>query len=90
MSLIDFAQLGGVVLMAVILYKVVNRFLDSQKKRDEQFIVFISKQEDNFDDLVKNHIHEDTQAKHDLEKSHQILSTTIRELLKWLEKNGRK
>ncbi len=75
--------------MAVILYKIVNRFLDSQKKRDEQFIGFITKQEDNFDNLVKNHLHEDTKAKHTLEKSHLILSNTIELLRQWLMKNGK-
>ena len=90
MSLIDFAQLGGVILMAGILYKVVNRFLDSQKKRDEQFLGFITKQEDNFNEIIKNHLHSDTEAKNKLEQSHQRLAMTIENLLKWLDKNNKK
>ena len=88
MSLLDLAQYGGMVLMAGILYKVVRSFLCAQKKRDEQFLGFITKQEDNFNDIVKNHLHADTEAKKELEKSHLRLAMMIENLLKWLEKNN--
>ncbi len=79
MNLVDFIQLGigGVAIVALVI--VVKEFLK-----------FMKKQEDNFSDLIKNHLHDDIDSRNKLEKSHQRLAMMIEQLIKWLEKSNHK
>lgn len=77
MSLVDLAQFGAVIFIAGVLYFVIKEFLK-----------FMRKQEDNFTEIIKNHLHDDTEAKNKLEQSHLKLAMMIEHLIKWLAKNN--
>ena len=79
MNLIDFAQLGVAGVSLIIILFIVREFLK-----------FLKRQEDNFNEIIKNHLHSDVEAKNRLEKSHLKLALTIEKLLKWLKKNNSK
>ena len=76
MNLIDFVQLGvgGIAVVALVI--VVKEFLK-----------FLKRQEDNFTEVIKNHLHTDTEAKNKLEQAQIRLADMIELLLNWLRKN---
>ena len=78
MNLVDFVQLGvgGIAIAALII--VVKEFLK-----------FLKKQEDNFTDVIKNHLHTDVEAKNKLEQAQVRLADMIEQLLRFLEKNNK-
>ncbi|XOB41806.1 MAG: hypothetical protein ACKKMS_00180 [Candidatus Nealsonbacteria bacterium] len=83
MNLFELAQFGVAIFavgcLAYVITFVVKKFLD-----------FLKRQEDNFTDIIKNHISDDTEAKKQLEKSHVGLTKVIEQLLRFLERNNRK
>lgn len=76
-NLIDYVQLGvaGVAIVAIVIIV-------------KEFLAFVKKQEDNFSELVKNHLEHNTESNNRLERSHDKLATMIDLLIKWLEKNS--
>jgi len=76
-NLIDYVQLGvaGVAIVAIVI--IVREFL-----------AFVKKQEDNFSELVRNHLEHNTESNNKLEQSHNKLATMIELLIKWLDKNS--
>ena len=90
MALTDFIQLGVGGVAVVVAYLIVKEVLKSNKAKDEQFVSFITKQEDSFNEIIKNHLNHDIESRNQLEKSHDKLATMIEQLIKWLEKNNRK
>ena len=78
-NLIDYIQLGvaGIAVVAIVI--IVKEFLK-----------FVKKQEDNFSDLIKNHLGHDIESRHKLEKSHDRLATMIEMLIKWLQNSSHK
>ncbi len=81
-ELSDFIQLGIGGVAVVVSYLIVKEVLRSQRDKDTQFIEFIKRQEDNFNEVVKNHLAHNSQSTRDLEKA-------IRELYFWLKKNNK-
>ena len=77
MALAEFAQFGATIFISAVLYLVVKEFLR-----------FVTKQDENMNLLIKNHLSHDIESRHHLEKSHQKLAFTIEALLKFLEKNN--
>lgn len=77
-NLIDYIQLGvaGIAVVAIVI--IVKEFLS-----------FVKKQEDNFSELIKNHLHNDIESRNQLEKSHQRLADMIEQLIRWLNHNNR-
>ena len=77
MELIEMAQFGvaifSVGVLAYVITFVVNKFLEFQRK-----------QEDNFNEIIKNHLDTDTQAKNKLEQSNIALIKSIEYLTKFL------
>lgn len=83
MDLYNLAQFGVAIFsvgcLAYVITFVVNKFLDFQKK-----------QEDNFTDIIKNHISDDTKAKNRLEQANVGLTKAVEQLIRFLEKNNNK
>jgi hypothetical protein len=79
MNLVDFIQLGvgGIAIVALVI--VVKEFLK-----------FLKKQEDNFTEVIKNHLHTDTEAKNQMNNSFTKLTAVIDQLLRFLERNNKK
>lgn len=84
MELLEIAKLGSVPLLAIVLYLVVQlqikgqqKILDSQKAKDELFIKFIGEQEERFNEVILNHLEEETKAKNDMNVSFTKLSLSI-------------
>lgn len=79
MNLTDFIQLGigGVAIVALVI--IVKEFLK-----------FVKHQEDNFTEVIKNHLHDDTESRNKLEKSHLRLAIMIEQLIKFLESSNNK
>jgi hypothetical protein len=76
-ELLNYAQFGvGIVAIAAIV-TIVKAFLKSIKEKDEQFT-----------EVVKNHLQHDIESRNQLEKSHQRLADMIEQLLRWLERNN--
>jgi hypothetical protein len=72
MNLTDFIQLGIGGILAVIIWLIVQRFLR-----------FVELQENNFTNIITNHLEEQ-------KKAYQELTAVIRELLDYLKsQNGR-
>ncbi len=89
MSELNFLNLGlaGAALLAMIM--VVQYFLKSLKERDEKakerdtlFMNFINKQQEDFQELVKNHITCNTNSMTNLEKSNIRLVDSIQQFIK--------
>jgi len=82
MALNDLAQFGVAIFavgcLAYVITFVVKRFLDFQRR-----------QEDNFNEIIKNHIHTDTEAKNKLEQSQLGLTKMIEQLIRFLERNNK-
>lgn len=78
-NLIDYIQLGvaGIAVVAIVI--IIKEFLK-----------FARKQEDNFSELIKNHLSHDIESKNKLEKSHDRLATMIELLIDWLKSNNQK
>ena len=83
LELADFVQLGLGGVAVVVSYLIVKEVLKSQREKDSQFIGFIKRQEDNFNEVVKNHLKHNAQATIDLEK-------TIKEFYSWLRNNNKR
>ncbi len=79
MALLEFAQFGATIFIAGVLYFVVKEFLK-----------FMKIQEENTNNLVKNHLDSETKAKLKMQRSFDKLSYTIEELLRWLKKSNGK
>lgn len=93
---LDFIQLGIAGIALIVLLLVVRDVMKNNKEimnhiaeKDTRFIEFIKKQEDNFNDMTKNHLHADTEAKNKLEQSNAGLTKVIDQLIRFLEKNNR-
>jgi len=82
MNLYDLAQFGVAIFsvgcLAYVITYVVNKFLSFQKR-----------QEDNFNEIIKNHLNHDMEAKNKLEQSNIGLTKVIEQLTRFLEKNNR-
>jgi len=82
-SLYDIAQFGvaifAVGVLAYVITFVVKRFLDFQRK-----------QEDNFNEIIRNHLQHDTEAKNRLQQSQIELTKMIEQLIRFLENNNKK
>ena len=78
-ELTQFINLGVAGLAVVVIWFIVQRFLN-----------FAERQENNFNEIIKNHLNHDIESRNQLEKSHDRLATMIEQLIKWLEKNNRK
>jgi len=78
-NLIDFIQLGVAGIAVVAMVIIVKEFLK-----------FARRQEDNFSELIKNHLAHDIESRNQLEKSHDKLATMIELLIQWLKNNNRK
>jgi len=81
LDLADFVQLGVGGIAIVSAYLIVKEVLRSQRDKDIQFIGFIKKQEDNFNELVKNHLNHNSEAMRNLEG-------LIKEFYYWFKKNN--
>lgn len=79
MELLDFAQFGVAIFSMGVLAFVVR--LQSQK--DKELIDHIRKQEENFVEIIKNHLAHNTNALNDLKE-------IMREVLILLRKNNSK
>ena len=84
MNLYDLAQFGvaifSVGVLGYVITFVVTKFLDFQRK-----------QEDNFSEIIKNHMHNDMESKNKLEQSQVGLTRAVEQLIRFLEKgNGSK
>ncbi len=78
-ELLNYAQFGvGIVAIAAIVM-VVKAFLKSIKEKDEQFT-----------EVVKNHLQHDIESRSQLERSHQRLADMIEQLIRWLEHSNHK
>ena len=81
MQIFEIAQFGVAIFsvgtLAYVITFVVKRFLDFQRK-----------QEDNFNEIIKNHLHTDSEAKNKLEQSQVGLTKMIEQLIRFLEKNN--
>lgn len=82
LNLVDFIQLGvaGIAVVAIVI--IVKEFLKSNREKDEVFIKFIERQEENFSDLVKNHLSHNNEVM-------EGLKDIIKELYVWLKKNNK-
>lgn len=89
MNLIDFAQFGAAIVAIIALVIITKEFLKHSQNRDNNFTKFLERQEDNFTDIIKNHLHTDTEAKGKLEKSNLTLVEVLRQLMRFLERNGK-
>ena len=82
MDLYNLAQFGVAIFavgaLAYVITFTVKRFLD-----------FLTRQEDNFTAIIKNHISDDTKAKNKLEQSNTALTTAVEQLIRFLEKNNK-
>ena len=82
MDLFNLAQFGVAIFsvgcLAYVITFVVKRFLDFQKR-----------QEDNFNDIITNHLHSDMEAKNKLEQSQIGLTNMIEQMIRFLEKNNK-
>ena len=82
MNLFDLANYGVAIFaigcLAYVITFVVKRFLDFQRR-----------QEDNFSEIIKNHLHSDMEAKNKLEQSNIGLIKMIEQLIRFLEKNNK-
>jgi len=77
MSLIDYAQFGVAIVAIAAIVMIVKAFLKSIKEKDEQFT-----------DVIKNHLQHDIESRSQLEKSHQRLADMIEQLIHWLDHNN--
>lgn len=82
MDLYNLAQFGigifSVGCLAYVITFVVKRFLDFQKR-----------QEDNFTDIIKNHISDNTEATNRLNQSNILLTKAVEQLIRFLERNNK-
>lgn len=78
-NLIDYIQLGVAGVAVVAMVMIVKEFLK-----------FARKQEDNFSEMIRNHLVHDIESKNKLEKSHDRLATMIELLIDWLKNNNKK
>lgn len=82
MDLYNLAQFGVAIFavgaLAYVITFVVKRFLD-----------FLTRQENNFTEIIKNHLHSDTDAKNKLEQSNSALTKAVEQLIRFLEKNNK-
>lgn len=82
MELFELSQFGVAIFavgaLAYVITFVVKRFLD-----------FLQKQEDNFTEIIKNHISDDTKAKNKLEQANIGLTNAVEQLIRFLEKNNK-
>ena len=79
MNLIDLSELGIAFFAIGAMIYLVKKFLCAMKRSEE-----------NFSEVVKNHIHENSEASHKLEQSNLQLSMTIKELLSFLKRSNGK
>jgi len=82
MTLFDLANYG-VAIFAVGCLVYVITFVVSK------FLKFQEKQEDNFNEIIRNHISDDTKAKNRLEQSNVGLTKVIEQLIRFLESNNK-
>ena len=79
MDYIELAKIGGPTIVSIIVLLLVVR----------EFLKFVKHQEDNFSEIIKNHLHSDTEAKNKLEQSNTGLTKMIEQLIRFLEKNNK-
>ena len=79
MPLIEFAQFGAVIFIAAVLAFAIKWFLG-----------FAKRQEDNFIEVITNHLKHDTEAKNKLEQSNVAMTKVLEQLIRWLERNNKK
>lgn len=81
MVIFELAQFGVAIFavgcLAYVVVVVVNKFLG-----------FLKIQEGNFNEIIKNHLKHDTEAKNKLEQSNIGLTKGIEQLTRFLEKNN--
>lgn len=79
MDLYNLAQFGVAIFsvgaLVYVITFVVKRFLD-----------FLKQQEDNFNLIIKNHLHSDTEAKNELKNSNFALTKAVEHLIRYFEK----
>jgi len=78
MSLLDYAQFGVAIFSIACLGYIVKLFIG-----------FIKKQEDNFNEVIKNHIKHSTNAETNLEKSNTKMTAVLEQLIRYLERSNR-
>lgn len=79
LDLFDISQFGIAIFTVGVLAYVIKKFL-----------CFMKHQEENFNDIVRNHLNSDMEAKHKLQLSNQELASVIRELLSFLKRSNGK
>jgi len=75
MSLVDFAQFGGVIFLGAVLAFIVREFLR-----------YLRRQEDNFTNIIRNHLTESNRVLKDLEKTQIKLVKVLEEFLRFFKK----
>jgi len=88
-SLVDLAQFGAVIFISGALCYVVDKLLKAQAKKDEDFIKFINKQEENFNKVITNHLHDTNNIMNKFKESNNALSSAVQALLMYLNNNKR-
>ena len=78
MNLLDYAQFGVAIFAIACLGFVIK-----------QFISFLKKQEDNFTEIIKNHLKHSTEAEKEVATSNIEMTTVIKQLIRFLERNNR-
>lgn len=78
-NLVDFIQLGVAGIAVVAMVIIVKEFLKSTREKDQQFT-----------EVIKNHLQHDIESRSQLERSHQRLADMIEQLIRWLEHSNHK
>lgn len=79
MNLFDLSQFGVAIFTVGAMAYMIKKFL-----------CFMKHQENSFNEIIKNHLHTDTEAKSKLQLSNQELSMVIKELLSFMKKSNGK
>jgi len=53
------------------------------------FLSFLRRQENNFSEIIKNHIHHETEAMNKLEQSNIKMTAVLEQLIQWLQRNNK-
>ena len=77
---IEIAKTSGPVGVAIIvLYFIVKEFLKSMKEQRAEFTT-----------VINNHLNDHSKALREMRDSNVKMITVIEQLIKWLERNGKK
>lgn len=77
LTILDIIQLGTTGIAIIVIFLVIQKFLE-----------FLKIQENNFSEVIKNHLKHSTDAQNKLERTNDKLTVMIEALLRYLRKNG--